>query len=349
MRAAVIKEFGKPLVIENIPDPTPGPNDAVIRVTAAGICRSDWHTWMGDFGWFGGQPQLPAVPGHEFGGEVVAVGKDVKNFKVGDRITSPFHNACGHCEHCAKGRSNICNNMTLYGASYYGCYAEYLLVRNADFNLIHLPENVDALTAAAMGCRFMTGFHGVIRGNVKPGEWVAVHGAGGVGLSAIQTARAIGAQVIAVDIDDEKLNKAKEEGAAFVVNARKENVPEAVKEITKGGAHASIDALGIKDTITNSVMSLRKGGRHVQIGLTTSNEQGMVSLPIDIITLMELEVVGSFGNPHVEYDGLMSLVAEGRLKPRSLVEREVRLEDVNEVFDRMSRFETKGFNIITQF
>ncbi|MDQ0191478.1 zinc-dependent alcohol dehydrogenase family protein [Alicyclobacillus cycloheptanicus] len=349
MKAARILEFRKPLVIDNVPDPTPGPQDAVVRVHAAGICRSDWHSWNADFSWLGVTPELPIIPGHEFGGEVVSVGKEVKNFKPGDRITAPFHNSCGHCSYCQTGRSNLCDEMSLYGASYDGCYAEYVLVKNADINLISLPESIDAVTAAAIGCRFMTGFHGVMRGNVKPGEWIAIQGAGGVGLSAIQTARAVGAQVIAVDIDDEKLEKAKQEGAVAVVNARNNNVPEAIKDITKGGAHVGIDALGIKTTILNSVLGLRKGGRHVQIGLTAAAESGMVALPIDAMTFQEIEFMGSLGNPHSSYAGLLSLVAEGRLNPKSLVESEVELTEVNNIFDKMTRFETRGFNVITSF
>ncbi|GMA66284.1 zinc-dependent alcohol dehydrogenase family protein (plasmid) [Alicyclobacillus fastidiosus] len=349
MRAARIHEFRKPVIVERVPDPTPGPGDAVIRVEASGICRSDWHGWMGDWAWVGLSPQLPIIPGHEFGGEVVAVGKEVKGFKGGEKVTVPFHYGCGHCEYCHSGVPNLCDSTAIYGFSWDGSYAEYVIVRDADFNLIQLPENVDSTTAAAIGCRFMTGYHGVMRGHVQPGQWVAVQGAGGVGLSAIQTANAVGAQVIAVDIDNEKLEKARQEGAVAVVNARSSNVPEAIKEITKGGAHVGIDALGVKDTILNSVLSLRKGGRHVQIGLTTSEEGGMVALPIDAITAMELEVVGSLGNPHPAYRGLLNLVSQGRLNPKSIVEREVTLEDVNEVFDNMTNYRTKGFNIITQF
>lgn len=349
MKAARIVEFNSPLVIENIPDPTPGPDDAVIRVEAAGICRSDWHTWKGDFSWLGLSPELPRVPGHEFGGEVVEIGKNVKDFKVGDKISAPFHYGCGHCSYCRGGRSNLCDHVTLYGTVSDGCYAEYLLIKDADFNLVRLPENIESVTAAAIGCRFMTGFHGVTRTNVKPGEYLAVHGAGGVGLSAIQSGRAAGALVIAVDIEEIKLEKAKEEGADFVINAKKENVLDAIKEITKGGAHASIDALGIRETILNSVSCLRKGGRHVQIGLTGSEEKGIVDLPIDVITALEIEVVGSLGNPHSDYDELLTLVSQGRLNPRSLVEREVTIHDVNEVFENMTNFKTKGLNIITSF
>ena len=349
MRAVRIVEQKKPVIVDTIPDPSPGPQDAVIRVEATGICRSDWHAWMGDWTWIGLSPQLPITPGHEFGGEVVALGSEVKEFREGDKVTVPFHYGCGHCEYCSTGVPNLCENLAIYGFSWDGSYAEYVVVKNADFNLIRLPENVDSITAAAIGCRYMTGYHSVMRGQVQPGEWVAVQGAGGVGLSAIQTANAVGAQVIAVDIDDEKLEKAKQEGAAAVVNARRDSVPGVIREITKGGAHVGIDALGVKETILNSVLSLRRGGRHVQVGLTTAEEGGMVALPIDMITSLELEIVGSLGNPHPAYRGMLSLVSQGRLNPKSLVEREVGLDDVNEVFNNMTEFKTKGFNVITRF
>lgn len=350
MRAAVVKEANQPLVIEDVADPTPGPDDAVLRVEASGICRSDWHGWQGDWQWLGLGIELPAILGHEFGGEVAAVGDNVRNFREGDRVTAPFHHACGRCEFCVAGRSNICADVFVYGfAGVKGSYSEYLLITEADTNLISLPENVAATSAAALGCRYMTGFHAIGRGRTAPGEWVAVQGAGGVGLSAIQTGAAVGAQVIAVDIDDDKLDQAKQAGASAVVNSRTENVAEAIQEITKGGAHVGIDALGIQETITNSITSLRKGGRHVQVGLTGAEEQGVAQVPIDAVTASEIEILGSFGNPQHDYPGLLALVAQGRLDPQALIEREVGLGDVNEVFDNMSEFKTRGFNIITQF
>ena len=350
MRAAVVQEANKPLVVEDVSDPTPGPSDAVLKVEASGICRSDWHGWQGDWKWIGLGLELPAILGHEFGGEVVAVGKDVRNFREGDRVTAPFHHGCGRCEFCLAGRPNLCADVFVYGfAGVKGSYAEYLLVTEADTNLISLPENVAATSAAALGCRFMTGFHAIERGRVAAGEWVAVQGAGGVGLSAIQTGAAVGAQVIAVDIDDDKLDQAREAGAIATVNSKNEDVAEAIHEITKGGAQVGIDALGIQETITNSINSLRKGGRHVQVGLTGADEEGIARIPIDAMTAAELELLGSFGNPQPNYPRLLALVAQGRLDPQSLVEREVGLGDINEVFDNMSNFKTKGFNIVTQF
>jgi len=350
MRAAVVKEANEPLVVEDVKDPTPGPEDAVLRVQASGICRSDWHGWQGDWKWIGLGLELPAILGHEFGAEVVSVGKNVTSFREGDKVTAPFHHSCGRCEFCRAGRSNICLNVSVYGfGGRDGSYAEYLLVTQAETNLISIPENVSPTSAAALGCRYMTGFRAIDRGRVAPGDWVAVHGAGGVGLSAIQVAAAVGAQVIAVDISDDKLNQARQAGANAVVNSRTEDVPQAIKEITGGGAQVGIDAVGMQETISNSINSIRKGGRHVQVGLTGADEGGIAQVPIDAITAAEIELVGSFGNPQHKFPGLLSLVAQGRLDPQALIEREVGLGDVNEVFNRMTEFKTKGFNIITTF
>ncbi|WP_017727927.1 zinc-dependent alcohol dehydrogenase family protein [Halalkalibacterium ligniniphilum] len=349
MRAAQIIKHKEPLRIGDVADPTPGPNDVIVRIEACGVCRSDWHAWMGDWEWVGLSPELPIIPGHEFGGVIEEVGREVKNFVRGDRVTAPFHEGCAHCSNCLSGHSNRCDHLNIFGFSYDGAYAEYVRVPNGDFNLIKLPDEVDTLTAAAIGCRYMTGYHGVIRSQIQPGKWIVVHGAGGVGLSAIQVANAVGALVIAVDVDDAKLEKAKQEGAVATINARKEKVVEAVKEITQGGAHASIEALGIRETILNSVQSLRKGGRHVQIGLTTREEGGIVDFPIDVITAMELEIVGSIGNPHSEYDGLMSLISKGKLNPKSLVSKEVELNNISSILEDMTSFKTLGFHVITNF
>lgn len=349
MLAAQIIKNREPLKIGQVPDPTPGPKDAVIKIEASGICRSDWHAWMGDWEWIGLSPDLPIIPGHEFGGTIVEVGDDVLNYKVGDRVTSPFHHGCTHCNNCISGNSNRCDNLEIFGFNFDGAYAEYVLVTEADFNLVELPEEVDFKSAAAIGCRYMTGYHAVKRSRLQPGEWLVVHGTGGVGLSATQVATSTGALVIAVDVDDEKLAKAREEGAVATINARKENVVEAIHEITKGGAHISIEALGIEETILNSVQSLKKGGRHIQVGLTTSEEGGFVGLPVDAITASELEVIGSIGNPHSDYNGLLQLISSGRLNPKTLISKEVKLSEATDVLNEMTNYNTLGFNVITSF
>lgn len=350
MRAAVASGIKKPICVETVEDPKVGPNDALIKVHASGICRSDWHGWHGDLAWLGFGAEFPAIFGHEFGGEVAEVGANVQQFKEGQRVTTPFHNSCGQCKFCTAGRPNLCDNRFVYGFNgVHGGYAEYVLVPNADANLIVLPDSVEVTAAAALGCRYMTGFHAVNRAAPRPGDWVAVHGAGGVGLSAIQVAAAVGARVIAVDIVDEKLEQAKAAGASAAVNSKDGNAAEAVQDITGGGADMSLDALGIQATITNSLTCLRPGGRHVQVGLTGADEQGVAQVPIDLITALEIELVGSFGNPRQDFAGLLALVAEGRLKPQELIETECSLDDVESTFNRMSDFGTKGFNIITKF
>src|SRR5215510_950780 len=219
MKAARLVERRRPLELADLPDPAPGAGEAVVQVEAEGICRTDWHVWNGDWDWVGLVPTLPLVMGHELVGTVVAVGAGVSGVRPGDRVTTPFHESCGRCGYCMIGRSNLCDDMQFLGLTHDGGYARYAAIRNADFNCIKLPGSVDALSAAAIGCRYMTAFHAVTRqGRLTAGQWVAVHGAGGIGLSAVQIAAALGGRVIAVDTADAKLEKAQAEGALHGVN-----------------------------------------------------------------------------------------------------------------------------------
>lgn len=350
MKAAVLRALHQPLEIASLPEPQPGPDDLVVRVEAEGICRTDWHVWNGDWGWVGLTPTLPLVLGHELGGTVVSVGADVRRFKVGDRVTVPFHESCGRCYYCVTGRGNLCDAMQFLGLTHDGGYAELARIVNADFNCVLLPDNVDALTAAAIGCRYMTAYHAVVRqGRLRPGDWVAVHGSGGVGLSAVQIASALGGQVIAVDLDPAKLDRAREEGAVATVNAGTEDVAGAIRELTGGGADVCIGALGVASLVQNAVMSLRKGGRLAQVGLTSQAEQGMVSLPLDHIIETEISIVGSVGNPQSDFPALLNLVRRGILRPASIVGSTLALEDVSDVISSMTGFNTMGFSVITSF
>jgi propanol-preferring alcohol dehydrogenase len=350
MKAARLEKFREPLVLVDVADPVPEDGSVVVKVEAEGICRTDWHFWNGDWGWVGMSPELPRIMGHEFGGTVVEVGSGVTTVKVGDRVTTPFHEACGRCPYCLIGRSNLCDHLDFTGATHDGGYAEFTQIRNADYNCIKLPDNVDALSAAAIGCRYMTAFHAVTsQGRMAPGEWVVVYGAGGVGLSAVQIASALGGQVIAVDLADDKLVKATNEGAVHTINGRSQDAPTAIRELTGGGAHLAIGGLGAQSVVGQAIMSLRKGGRLAQVGLTSQAEQGQVAIPLDYIIEAEIEILGSVGNPHADYPRLLSLVSREVLKPASIVGQTLALSEAQGVLEAMDKFETLGFSVITEF
>ena len=260
MRAAIYEEFKTPLSIQDVPDPAPDKRGVVIRVQATGLCLSDWHGWMGH------DPDVtvPHVPGHELAGEVAAVGKEVTRWKIGDRVTVPFVCGCGVCPQCASGNHQVCDFQFQPGFTHWGSFAEFVAIRYADVNLVRLPESIDFIGAASLGCRFVTSFRAIVdQGRVAPGQWVAVHGCGGVGLSAIMIARALDARVVAIDIDDEKLEFARSIGADALINGSKvDSVAGNIRSITDGGAHVSVDALGSAVTCANSVDGLRKRGKH---------------------------------------------------------------------------------------
>jgi propanol-preferring alcohol dehydrogenase len=350
LKAARLVEIGAPLAIEDVAEPNPGPGDAVVQVEFEGICRTDWHVWMGDWTWIGLAPALPVTMGHEFAGTVTAAGANVSTIKAGDRVAVPFHEACGKCGYCRAGRSNLCDALEFLGISHDGGYAQYVNVLNADLNCVPLPDGVSFDAAAALGCRFMTAWHALQhQASLRAGEWLAVHGVGGIGLSAVQIGTALGAGVVAVDIDDRKLAAAREQGAAATVNARHTDVVAAVKEATGGGAHVALGGLGVAALVQNALMSLRKGGRLVQVGLTSKEEQGIVGIPLDELIEAELTIVGSVGNPHVHLPALLSVVADGRLDPAGLVTERVPLEQSQAVLQRMTSFDTIGFALIDSF
>jgi D-arabinose 1-dehydrogenase-like Zn-dependent alcohol dehydrogenase len=345
MKAMVMEAVGKPMEVKEMPQPTCRPNGAIVRVEGSGICRSDWHVWQGDWTWLGFAQRLPTVLGHEFAGVIEEVGPEVKNLKAGDRVVVPLSQGCGVCEDCRTGHSNMCAKAPGMGG-----YARYARLNNADYNAVPLPEKVDFVEAASMGCRFVTAFHGILdQGQVKADESVVVYGCGGVGLSAIQIASALGARVIAVDLDDRKLELAKKIGASDVVNGKKTDPVKAVIDLTHGGANVSVDALGIATTCRNAVSSLRKRGRHVQIGLTTQGEKGEVALPVDQIVFKEIQFVGSLAIQSFRYPAMLSMVERGRLSPKQLITETLPIEKAFGVIEQMSKFENVGMSVINQF
>jgi D-arabinose 1-dehydrogenase-like Zn-dependent alcohol dehydrogenase len=338
VRAVVYEEFGRAPRVRELPDPVPPPDGVVIRVQATGLCRSDWHGWMGH------DPgiTLPHVPGHELAGVIEAAGAMVTGHRAGDRVTVPFVCACGRCAACAAGDQQVCEHQTQPGFTHWGSFADYVAIDHADVNLVRLPEHMDVRAAASLGCRFATAFRAVtVHGRVAPGEWVAVHGCGGVGLSAVMIAAAAGARVVAVDVSPAALDLARAFGAEACLQGP-DGVPEAIRELTGGGAHVSVDALGAPSTCADSITCLRRRGRHVQVGLLP----GTPGLPMDRVIAYELRVLGSHGMPAHAYGPMMDLVAAGTLRPGRLVTATIGLAETPAALAAMGTAPPAGVTMI---
>jgi D-arabinose 1-dehydrogenase-like Zn-dependent alcohol dehydrogenase len=322
MRAVVIDAVrGRPEV-RDVAEPTAPPDGVVVRVEATGLCRSDWHAWAGH-----DEIALPHVPGHELAGVVVAVGTGVRRWSTGDRVTVPFVCGCGRCEWCRSGNAQVCPDQQQPGFTHWGSFAEYVALHGADTNLVAVPEHVDLATAAALGCRFATAYRALAdRARLAEGEWVTVVGAGGVGLSAVMIARALGGRVIAVDRNPEALALARELGAEHTLRADGRDVPAAVAALTGGGGHVAVDAVGSEQTCADAVLSLRRRGRHVQIGLLPPVE-GHPRVPMARVIGWELDLLGSHGMAAADYPAMMALIEQGALQPQKLIERTIGLDE----------------------
>jgi len=346
MKAVVYRAFSTPPEIERVADPVPDRDGVVLKVMASGVCRSDWHGWQGN------DPdiELPHVPGHELAGIVEAVGDRVTQWSVGDRVTVPFVGGCGHCPQCHSGNHQVCDYQFQPGFTHWGSFAEFVAIHYADVNLVRLPDEMTFETAASLGCRFATSFRAVVdQGRVLAGQWVAVHGCGGVGLSAIMIAAALGANVIAVDIAEEKLARARQLGAAATINASSvTNVPEAVRDLSGGGAHVSLDAIGNATVCYNSIDSLRKRGRHIQVGLLVDDDADP-RVPMGKVLANELELLGSHGMQAHRYAEMLRMIDAGNLAPERLVGKTISLEESIPALMSMNDFDTTGVTVITRF
>jgi len=346
MRALFYNEFAKLPTVEDVPDPSPEAHGVVLRVMATGLCRSDWHGWMGH------DPdiKLPHVPGHEIAGVIEAVGKDVAKWKPGDRVTLPFVCGCGDCPECMSGNHQVCDRQFQPGFTHWGSFAEFVAIHYADINLVGLPDEINYVTAASLGCRFVTSFRAIVaQGKVSAGQWVAIHGCGGVGLSAVMIANALGANVVAIDIADEKLELARSVGAHATLNATKStDVVESVKSMTNGGAHVSIDALGSPDTCFNSIANLRKRGKHVQVGLMLA-DHCHPRVPMDKVIAHELEIIGSHGIQAYKYSRLLEMIKSGKLHPEKLIGKTISLDESAEELANMNNFAGTGVTVINKF
>ena len=338
MRAVYFENFNGPISVEDIEIPYPAPKSVLIKVEATGLCRSDWHGYVGH----DTDIKLPHVPGHEFAGVVAQVGNQVKHFKVGNRITVPFVNGCGSCQWCQSGNAQVCPTQTQPGFTQFGSFADYVLIQNADFNLIPLPAEISFDTAAALGCRFATAFRGLTaRGGVKAGDLVSVYGCGGVGLSVIMIAKALGAKVVAVDINETALANARSLGADLVLNSS-----DAVEKIQKfGGADISIDALGNPKTAEMSVKSLKRLGKHIQLGLLLS-ENGLTPMAMARVIAWELEILGSHGMAALDYPEMLKLITDAKLHPEKLIKKLITLDEAPQALQNMNGSIQDGITII---
>lgn len=329
MRACIIDAFGQPPRLGEVPDPECPPRGAVVAVHATGVCRSDWHAWQGH----DDSVTLPHVPGHEFAGIIAQVGERVTRFQVGQRVTAPFIFACGCCEHCLAGASQVCPHQRQPGFDLPGSWAEQVVVHRADHNLVALPDGLDMTLAAGLGCRVGTAFHAVrVQGVVQAGEQVAVIGCGGLGLACVMVALAAGAEVIAVGVSDASLDAAAALGATALSSGP--DVAAQIREMTGGGAHVTLDALGSAATARAGIEALRPRGRHVQVGLLLGKD-AEPPLPMGQVIARELQIRGSHGLAATEDAAMLAEIAEGRLDLGRTVGRVIGMEDLPEAMVMM--------------
>lgn len=347
MLVAMFEAYRAPLVIREVPDPACPADGVVVKVEACGVCRSDWHGWKGA----DSDVHPPHVPGHEFSGVVVEVGRGCRRFAKGDRVTAPFILACGECPDCLGGDATVCNHQYVVGFSGWGAFAEAIAVPRADFNLVKLPDALGFAEAAAMGCRLTTAFRGLVdRAKLAPGEWLAVHGCGGVGLSAIMIGAAIGAQIVAIDVNDAALEMARALGATATLNPKAVgDTAQAVRDVTGGGAHVSIDGLGITTTFHNSVRGLRKLGRHVQIGMPLEEHAAPTVPLLEAVYSRQISIMGTRGIAASRFPALLGMIAAGRLDPARMITRHIPLAEAGAALAAMDGYAGVGVTVIDRF
>lgn len=341
MRAVVIDAVRARPEVRQVAEPVAPPGGVVLRVMATGMCRSDWHAWAGH-----DEIVFPHVPGHELAGVVLEVGAEVSRWNVGDRVTVPFVCGCGRCQWCRTGDAQVCPDQQQPAFTHWGSFAEYVALHAADTNLVAIPEQVDFATAASLGCRFATAYRALVgRARLTEGEWVTVLGAGGVGLSTVMIARALGARVIAVDRNAEALAAAAGLGAEHTLRADGADIPAAVAELTGGGSHVAVDAVGSEQTCADAILSLRRRGRHVQVGLLPP-VAGHPRVPMARVIGWELDLLGSHGMAAVDYPGMMALIEQGSLQPQRLIERTIGLDEAAAILPGFDRATVAGITVV---
>jgi alcohol dehydrogenase len=341
MRAMMMDRIGGPLEVREVPDPRAPDGGVVVRVHATGVCRSDWHAWVGHE-----DIALPHVPGHELAGVISAVGAGVTKWSVGDRVTVPFVCGCGRCEWCLSGNAQVCPDQEQPGFTYWGSFAQYVALHAADTNLVAIPDSVSFEAAASLGCRFATAFRALTgRARVAADEWVTVVGVGGVGLSTVMIGKALGANVIAVDRNAGALDAARGLGADHVLIADGSDIPAEVHEITGGGSHIAVDAVGSEQTCQDSILSLRRRGRHVQVGLLPP-VSGHPRVPMSRVIAWELDLLGSHGMAAADYPRMLAMIERGALRPQDLIERVIGLSEAAELLPTFDSASLAGITLV---
>ena len=337
MRALVLEEFGGPLVLKEVPTPSVGPHEALVRVRNVGICGTDLKIRAGRMG----LDALPLIMGHEVAGEVAEVGTEVEGFAPGDRVAVSFYVTCGRCPYCREGRDTLCPEVRQHGFSIDGGFADYM--KTPGVNLCKVPDHVPLDQACILGDAVATSYHAVTkRAQVRPGKTVVLVGVGGVGLHALQMARLAGGWTIAVDVNQERLELARKLGADAVVDARQGPFHEEVRRLTGGdGADIVMEFVANQDTLTSSYLSLKRAGRLVFVGYTP--ELPMQVMPHELVR-NELEIFGSRATTKQELKDTMDLVAQGRIQP--IVDRVFSMEDVELAFDALREGRTLGRNVV---
>ncbi|MEW6151876.1 MAG: alcohol dehydrogenase AdhP [Bradyrhizobium sp.] len=331
MKAAVVRQFGKPLVIEDVPVPQPGPGEVLVKVKACGVCHTDLHAASGDWPV---KPVPPFIPGHEAAGIVAAIGPGVKNLKVGDAVgVAWLHDACLSCEYCETGWETLCEHQHNTGYSVNGGFAEYVIA-SAAF-AAKLPATVDFAAIAPILCAGVTTYKGLKETEAKPGEWVVISGVGGLGHVAVQYAKAMGLKVAAVDIAEDKLDLARETGADLAVNALAADAVDKVLEATGGGAHGVLVTAVSTPAFAQALKMVRRKGTVSLVGLPP----GEFPTPIFDVVLKRITVRGSIVGTRRDLDEAIAFAADGKVKAEVA---KVPLAQINEVFDRMKAGKIDG-------
>ena len=346
MQACHYQEFKKQPEVLTVPDPTISDDAVLIKVEAAGICLSDWHGWQGH------DPdiQLPHVPGHEFAGVILECGKKVEKFRPGQRVTVPFVGGCGKCRYCENGNPQVCPDQFQAGFTHWGCFAEFVEIKFADFNLVELPANIHFTEAASLGCRFATAFRAIKdQAKVTAGQWVAIHGCGGVGLSALMICKALGAHVVAIDPNQGALERSNMLGADLLISELNiEAITTQLEENIGRRVDVSIDAYGSEKSAINSIHSLDRRGKHIQVGLVT-NENGLQNFPMSKVIAHELEIIGSHGIQASRYETMLDFLLEHNIDLTKLISDTCSLTESIDYLINMERSDSHGMNIITRF